>query len=94
MCGRFTQAYAWAEVHAFLDVIGPGHSWVYTKARRAEPGQVGSTLLEEVKGYPIMLFGELPGRVQVDARVAPSATKEPPCKDRDRVLMTPTSQAA
>jgi putative SOS response-associated peptidase YedK len=23
MCGRFTQAYTWAEVHAFLDVIGP-----------------------------------------------------------------------
>ncbi len=26
MCGRFTQAYSWSEVHAFLDLIGPARN--------------------------------------------------------------------
>ena len=26
MCGRFTQAYTWAEVHAFLDLVGPARN--------------------------------------------------------------------
>ena len=26
MCGRFTQAYSWAEVHAFLDLAGPARN--------------------------------------------------------------------
>ena len=26
MCGRFTQHYTWAEVHAFLDLIGPARN--------------------------------------------------------------------
>ena len=26
MCGRFTQAYTWAEVHAFLDLTGPARN--------------------------------------------------------------------
>jgi len=26
MCGRFTQAYSWAEVHAFLDLVGPARN--------------------------------------------------------------------
>ena len=26
MCGRFTQAYTWAEVHAFLDLMGPARN--------------------------------------------------------------------
>ncbi|MEK8121678.1 SOS response-associated peptidase [Methylocystis sp. IM4] len=26
MCGRFTQAYTWTEIHAFLDVIGPARN--------------------------------------------------------------------
>jgi hypothetical protein len=35
MCGRFTHAYTWAEVHAFLDVIGQPEIYIhYTTARR------------------------------------------------------------
>ena len=26
MCGRFTQAYSWSEVHAFLDLTGPARN--------------------------------------------------------------------
>ena len=26
MCGRFTQAYTWAEVQAFLDITGPARN--------------------------------------------------------------------
>src|SRR5512136_1995477 len=26
MCGRFTQAYTWEEVHAFLDLLGPARN--------------------------------------------------------------------
>jgi putative SOS response-associated peptidase YedK len=46
MCGRFTQNYTWAEVHAFLSVFGPPRNLQphYNIAPTDTVGSIGAAL--------------------------------------------------